>query len=316
MASRHTYNPPRRLFDRFRAVPGATGVPNLISSLQAYGGLQAWAARTHRPAQTLGRLGSLEVRLAQTAAEVRQAQKLRYRVFYQEGPAIPNPGRLFARRDVDSYDAICDHLLVLDHAARVGHPMHKPMVVGTYRLLRQPLAEEYGGFYTASEFDIGELTARHGNLQFLELGRSCVLAPYRNKRTVELLWQGIHTYITQNRCDVMIGCASLDGTEPKRLALPLSFLHHYARAPEEWRAQALAERYVEMNRLSKESIDPKEALRALPPLVKGYLRLGAYIGDGAVVDHEFGTTDVLIVLPMSAIKQRYLQHFDLSRRAA
>ena len=189
-------------------------------------------------------------------------------------------------------------------------------MVGTYRLLRQSLAEEYGGFYTAGEFDIGALIARHGNLQFLELGRSCVLAPYRNKRTVELLWHGIWAYVLQNRCDVMIGCASLDGTEPKQLALPLSFLHHYARAPEEWRARALPERYVEMNRMSKEAIDPKAALRMLPPLIKGYLRLGAYIGDGAVVDHEFGTTDVLIVLPVSAIKQRYIEHFDLSRRAA
>jgi putative hemolysin len=266
------------------------GVPNLISTLQAYGGLQAWAARAHRPSASLGRIGSLEVRLAQTAAEVRQAQKLRYRVFYEEGSAIPNPGRLFARRDIDSYDAICDHLLVLDHAANDGKLGNRPAVVGTYRLLRQPLAEEYGGFYTSGEFDIGDLIARHGNFQFLELGRSCVLAPYRNKGTVELLWHGI--------------------------ALPLAFLHHYARAPEAWRAHALPERYVEMNRLSKESIDPKQALKVLPPLVKGYLRLGAYIGDGAVVDHEFGTTDVLIVLPMSAIKQRYLQHFDMSRRAA
>jgi putative hemolysin len=311
--ARDSLSPQRNLLERFRPTPAA---PGLISSLQAYGGLQAWAARAHRPSQSLGRIGSLEVRLAQTAAEVRQAQKLRYRVFYQEGSAIPNPGRLFARRDVDGYDAICDHLLVLDHAAREGQIGNRPVVVGTYRLLRQQLAEEHGGFYTSAEFDIGGLIARHGKLQFLELGRSCVLAPYRNKRTVELLWQGIHTYITQNRCDVMIGCASLDGTEPKRLALPLSFLHHYARAPEEWRAQALPKRYVEMNRISKESIDPKEALRALPPLVKGYLRLGAYIGDGAVVDHEFGTTDVLIVLPVSAIKQRYMEHFGDGRRAA
>ena len=156
-----------------------------------------------------------------TAAEVRQAQKLRYRVFYQEGSAIANPGRLFARRDVDAYDAICDHLLVLDHAAREAHPINRPAVVGTYRLLRQPLAEEYGGFYTASEFDIGDLIARHGKLQFLELGRSCVLAPYRNKRTVELLWHGISGYLAQYRTDVMIGCASLDGTEPRQLAMPL-----------------------------------------------------------------------------------------------
>ena len=255
MARRDSLYPPRNLFERFRARRPA--VPGLISSLQAYGGLQAWAARAHRPAQSLGRLGSLEVRLAQTAAEVRQAQKLRYRVFYQEGSAIANPGRLFARRDVDAYDAICDHLLVLDHAARDAQNANRPAVVGTYRLLRQPMAEDYGGFYTAGEFDIGGLIARHGNLQFLELGRSCVLAPYRNKRTVELLWHGISGYLRQNRTDVMIGCASLDGTDPKQLAMPLSFLHHYARAPEAWRARALPERYVEMNRMSKEAIDPK-----------------------------------------------------------
>ena len=158
---RNTLNPPRSLFERFRPAPAGPGAPNLISTLQAYGGLQAWAARAHRPSQSLGRIGSLEVRLAQTAAEVRQAQKLRYRVFYQEGSAIPNPGRLFARRDVDSYDAICDHLLVLDHAAPDGQPANRPAVVGTYRLLRQPLAEEYGGFYTSGEFDIGGLIARH-----------------------------------------------------------------------------------------------------------------------------------------------------------
>lgn len=315
MANRATLQPPRRLLERFRYSPPA-GNPGLISSLQAYGGLRAWAARGRRSSWTLGRVGSLEVRLAQTAAEVRQAQKLRYQIFYQEGSAVPNPARLLARRDIDGYDAICDHLLVIDHAARDRHAVNRPAVVGTYRLLRQPLAEEHGGFYTAGEFDIGALIARHDHLQFLELGRSCVLAPYRNKRTVELLWHGIHAYFMQNRCDVMFGCASLDGIDPERMALPLSFLHHYARAPELWRAPALPRRYIEMNRMSKEAIDPKAALRALPPLIKGYLRLGAYIGDGAVIDHEFGTTDVLIVLPVAAIKQRYFEHFDLSRRAA
>lgn len=316
MARRDNLTSPRNLLGRLRAGSPGPGVPGLISSLQAYGGLQAWAARAHRPTQSLGKLGALEVRLAQTAAEVRQAQKLRYRVFYQEGPAIANPGRLFARRDVDAYDAICDHLLVLDHAARDVQNASRPVVVGTYRLLRQPLAEEFGGFYTSAEFDIGALIARHPNLQFLELGRSCVLAPYRNKRTVELLWHGISGYIKQNKTDVMFGCASLDGTDPKQLALALSFLHHYARAPENWRARAVAERYVEMNRMSKETIDPKEALRNLPPLVKGYLRLGAYIGEGAVIDHEFGTTDVLIVLPREAISKRYIEHFDITGGAA
>jgi putative hemolysin len=313
MARSASLSLPRTLLERFRPAPA---VPSLISALQAYGGLQAWAARSHRPSQSLGRLGALEVRLAQTAAEVRQSQKLRYRVFYQEGAAIANPGRLFARRDIDAYDAICDHLLVLDHETRDRQNANRPAVVGTYRLLRQPVAEEYGGFYTSGEFDIGALIARHPNLQFLELGRSCVLPAYRNKRTIELLWHGISGYVRQNRTDVMFGCASLDGTDPKQLAMPLSFMHHYARAPEQWRARALPDRYVEMNRISKEAIDPKEALRVLPPLVKGYLRSGAYIGDGAVVDHEFGTTDVLIILPASAIKQRYIEHFAIVRPAA
>lgn len=311
-----TQRPPRKMFAGFRALPNSAGKVKFIPALQAYGGLQAVGARADRQTRTLGRVGSLEVRLAQSAAEIRQAQKLRYRVFYQEGTAIPNPARLFARRDIDSYDAICDHLLVIDHASRERRPLNRPAVVGTYRLLRQPVAEDYGGFYTASEFEIAPLIGRHAQLQFLELGRSCVLAPYRNKRTVELLWHGIHAYVARHRCDVLIGCASLEGTDPSGLALPLSFLHHYARPPEEWQAGARAHRRVEMNRLSKGAIDPKEALRALPPLLKGYLRLGAYIGDGAVIDHEFGTTDVLVVLPFSVIDKRYFEHFDLSRRAA
>jgi putative hemolysin len=288
----------------------------LLPHLQAFSGVQAGLARALRPQRSLGRNGDLEVRLAQNAAEIRQAQKLRYHVFYQEGSALADPSRLFARRDIDPFDAICDHLLVLDHAVEKS-ARGKPAVVGTYRLLRQQLAEDFGGFYTASEFDIAPLLARHQDLQFLELGRSCVLAPYRNKRTVELLWQGIWSYVSQNRLDVMFGCASLDGTDPERLAMPLSFLHHYCRAPDSWQARALPERYVEMNLMSKEAIDPKAALRSLPPLIKGYLRLGCHIGDGAVIDHQLGTTDVLIVLPVSALSSRYTEHFaNAERRAA
>lgn len=309
----HLLHMPRKELGSFRAPRTGLPLPKLIPALQAYGGLQAFAARTRGPAQSLGRCGSLEVRLAQAPAEVRQAQKLRYRVFYEEGSATPNPAQLLSRRDFDTYDAICDHLLVIDHASR---ERGAPAVVGTYRLLRQSLAENYGGFYTAGEFEIGPLIARHRELKFLELGRSCVMAPYRNKRTVELLWHGIHAYVSQNHCDVLIGCASIEGTDPRRLALPLSFLHHYSHTPEAWHARALPQRYVEMNLLSKEAIDPKEALRALPPLLKGYLRLGAYIGAGAVIDKEFGTTDVLVVLPFSVIQKRYFEYFDLTRRAA
>ena len=291
----------------FRPHVITSALPGFLPKLRAFGGL-----RTPLPdpsPETLGRLGTLEARLARTAHEVRKAQKLRYRVFYEEMSAIADATTKLARRDIDPFDSICDHLFVLDHATKSWAHGNKPAIVGTYRLLRQDVAERHGGFYSANEFDVGALVARHPTLRFLELGRSCVLPPYRNKRTVELLWHGIWSYVLQHRMDVLIGCASLEGTDPDALAQPLSFLHHFARAPEPWRTQALPRRYVEMNRMPKRAIDQKAALHALPPLIKGYLRLGASIGDGAVVDRQFGTTDVLIVLPVSAISARYIEHF-------
>jgi putative hemolysin len=258
---------------------------------------------------SLGRIGSLEARLAGNKRDIKQAQKLRYKVFYQDGDAIADARTMLARRDKDAYDKICDHLLVIDHDAKPTRS-GKQRVVGTYRLLRQNIAERHDGFYTENEFDISGLIARHRDLRFVELGRSCVSPAYRNKRTVELLWQGIWSYVRQHRLDVMIGCASLNGTDPDRLALPLSFLHHFAAAPEPWRAGPQPSRRVEMNRIAKHRIDHKAALRELPPLIKGYLRLGAYIGDGAVIDDQFGATDVLIVLPVSVIKARYIEHFS------
>ena len=201
----------------------------------------------------LGRIGSLEVRLATTAKEIRRAQRLRFKVFYEEMSASPHGAALISRRDVDAYDAICDHLLVLDHDVK-PKPFRnaKPKVVGTYRLLRQDVANRHGGFYTRGEYDIAPLLRAHPDLRFLELGRSCVLKPYRNKRTVELLWHGIWTYVLHHRIDVMIGCASLEGTQPQQLALPLSFLHHYAAAPAEWQARALPGRFTAMDILPKE----------------------------------------------------------------
>src|ERR1700688_4148694 len=234
------------------------------------------------PSRTLGGLGPLEARLAEGNREGKRAQKLRYRVFYKDGTAIADAATLLARRDKDAFDKICDHLLVLDHAAKPSIGGKLP-VVGTYRLLRQDVAEANDGFYSENEFDIAGLIERHGNLRFLELGRSWVLPRYRNKRPVELLWHGIWTYVRQHRLDVMIGCASFEGTDPDRLALPLSFLRHYAQAPEAWRATAHPSRRVEMNRMAKEAINPKAALHELPALIKGYLRLGAYLGEGARV---------------------------------
>ena len=261
----------------------------------------------------LGRLGSLEVRLAATAKEVRRAQRLRFKVFYEERAAVPGPGARLSRRDVDAYDPFCRHLLVLDHdVAPKPFRAHRPKVVGTYRLMTGEAASRAGGFYAAGEFDLAPLLAAHRGANFLELGRSCVLKPYRNRRTVELLWQGIWAFVLANDVDAMIGCASLEGTDPGALALPLAFLHHHAGSPEAWRVRARPERRVAMDRLARHEVDPKAAMKALPPLIKGYLRVGATFGDGAVVDRQFGTTDVFVVQPTAAVNSRYIDHFGPS----
>lgn len=264
------------------------------------------------PANRLGRIGSLEVRLASAKKEIKRAQRLRYKVFYEEMAAIPDLAARLKRRDKDEFDAICDHLLVIDHAEK------KPKVVGTYRLLRQDVAAQHHGFYSAREFNIGPMLAAHPGTRFLELGRSCVAEPYRDKRTVELLWHGIWAYVKRHRIDVMFGCASFAGTDPDALALPLSFLHHTARADDSFTTFAREERHVSMNRMPLVNLNMKQALHALPPLIKGYLRLGARFGDGAVIDHQFGTTDVLVILPVSAINPRYIDYYgaDATRHAA
>ena len=182
-------------------------------------------------------------------------------------------------------------------------------LIGTYRLLRQEVAEAHGGFYTQGEFDIAPVIAAHPDLRFLELGRSCVLKPFRTKPVVELLWQGIWNYVRAHDIHVMLGCASLEGTDPDAHATALSFLAHTAAAPAEWQVHALPARYVDMKRIAPEKIDQRQALRELPPLIKGYLRLGCHIGDGAVIDPQFNTIDVLIILPVSSINARYFTHF-------
>jgi L-ornithine Nalpha-acyltransferase len=268
---------------------------------------------------TLGRLGALEVRLATTRKEIRKAQKLRYKVFYEEMSAVAPAHLKLLKRDKDAFDRVCDHLLVIDHD-HVSGPLKtkKPKVVGTYRLLRQDVAEANFGFYTSAEFNVDALIARHPGQRFLELGRSCVLAPYRNKKTVELLWQGIWAYVLHHRMDVMFGCASLEGTRPDDMREELAFLHHFARPVASWDATAIANRRTDMNMLAKEAINPKRALTLLPPLVKGYLRIGARIGDGAVIDAAFGTTDVLIILRVCEIDPRYISYYgpEANRYAA
>ena len=266
-----------------------------------------------RPRKIYGQIGDLQVRLAETYRDVRKAQRLRYQVFYEEMAASASMTARMRRLDRDPFDRLCDHLLVIDLAPS-GGPMppwgRRPKVVGTYRLLPQDVAERGGGFYTQGEYDIAPLIAcRPAGTRFLELGRSCVLKPYRTKRSVELLWHGLWTYVRENKIDVMIGCASFEGTDPAEHAMALSLLHHHAGAPPEWRCRAHERLHNAMDLVPRDQLDLKAALKAMPPLIKGYMRLGAYFGDGAVIDHQFGTTDVLVILPVQRINPKYFGHF-------
>lgn len=258
----------------------------------------------------LGRIGRLEVRLAVSEAEVEAAQRLRYRVFFEDRGVA---GDAAAARDADLFDDVCDHLLVID-TSLPGPDAER--VVGTYRLLPQAKAGQ--GFYSGAEFEIDSLASRMPGLNILELGRSCVLPAYRSKRTVELLWQGIWAYTRRHGINVMAGCASFDGIVPARHAEALSFLHHNCRAGADWSVRAVAHRFRTMDLMPAEAIDPRQALAAMPPLIKGYLRLGAMVGEGCVVDEEFGTTDVFVVLPVEKISARYIAYYgaDATRFAA
>lgn len=260
----------------------------------------------------LATIGALECRLAETDAEVEAAQHLRYRVFYEEMAAVPSPAMREARRDFDQFDEYCDHMLVVDREAHGEDG--QPLVVGTYRMMRDEHAKKAGGFYTSGEFDITAMLANvDKGARLLELGRSCVLKEYRSKpATMQLLWKGVMAYVARFSIDVMFGCASFPGTDPKEHALPLSYLHHFHPMPPETPVRTLPHLYVDMNMIPKDQIDPKEALRSVPPLIKGYVRVGACIGDGAFVDRQFSTTDVFIYVPLSGMTTKYRERFGLS----
>jgi putative hemolysin len=254
------------------------------------------------------RAGNLGARIAVSDSEIDAIQALRYRVFYEEMGASAAPGVAATGRDSDQFDTIADHLLVVDHAIGPG----SEGVVGTYRLIQREAAAKVGRFYSADEYDIGLIERFPGRI--LELGRSCVDAAYRNRAAMQLLWRGISAYVFHYGIELMFGCASLPGTNPDALAVELSYLFHHHLAPPELRPRALSDRYVEMSRLPPESIDSRRALAQLPPLIKGYLRLGGFVGDGAVLDREFNTIDVAVVVKTDLVTDKYYKHYERQRR--
>ena len=243
-------------------------------------------------------LGPLELRLVDSEAELLAVQRLRYRVFYEEMSARPSARVAAEKRDFDEFDDICDHLIVRD-TKRSGDEA----VVATYRLLRRSVAARHRDFYTAGEFDISRILATDGEL--VELGRSCVDLNYRAGAAVQALFRGLGAYVAQHDIRLMFGCASLHGTDPDSLALPLSYMAYHLAAPEKLRPRALDHLHVDMRRLAPEEVDAAKGRASLPPLIKAYARAGCRFGEGAVIDHQFNTTDVCVLLDVSIVENRY-----------
>ncbi|WP_424943022.1 GNAT family N-acetyltransferase [Aliiroseovarius crassostreae] len=254
-----------------------------------------------------------EIRLARDEDDLMAAQRLRYDVFVRE---LGSAGALVdhaAGLERDAFDPYYDHLILFDHA-REGSP-----AIGVYRLMRDDqVALENGGpgrFYSEDEYDISTLTSSGRKL--LELGRSCLHPDYRGGPAMMHLWNGLGDYVLDHGIEVLFGVASFHGTDIDALKAPLSLLHHRHLAPAHLRTRAQPDVYQEMNLLPEGQINRPEAMRAVPALIKAYLRLGGYVGEGAYVDHAFNTTDVCLIMDtelMSAKHKAFYTERDKGRR--
>lgn len=251
------------------------------------------------------------VKLAETEEERLGAQRLRYRVFVEERGAEASPEQRAARREWDAFDPFFDHL-ILTSEEPISDPLDR--VVGVYRLMRRDAARAGIGFYGAAEYDLSliETSPRES----LELGRSCIAAAHRGGPGMHLLWSGLAEYVLERDIEILFGTASFPGTDPAPLAEALSFLHHRHLAPPDLRVRARAERFLAMDRLPAEAIDPARALAAIPSLIKAYLRLGGTVGEGASLDRAFNTIDVCLVMDTARMKDQARAFYARNRRRA
>lgn len=246
----------------------------------------------------------LVVRLAQNARDLRAAQRLRYRVFVQELGATGALVDHAAQLEIDAFDAMFDHLLLIDPSRSADDLAD---VVGVYRLLRSDRlvakGDVGGRFYSEDEFDLTPLRATGRKL--MELGRSCVAADFRGGAAMLLLWNGLADYVLEHGVEIMFGPASFHGTDMTALAQPLSFLHHTHLAPPDLRVSARPGQRMTTALIPPDQVDRRAAMAAIPPLIKAYLRLGGSIGEGAWVDHAFNTTDVCVVMDTKTMSARH-----------
>ncbi|MFK7943242.1 MAG: GNAT family N-acetyltransferase [Paracoccaceae bacterium] len=253
--------------------------------------------------------GRFTVRLADNEADVAAAQRLRYRVFVEEMGATPSDEDATDRRERDAYDPYFEHLLLIDNESE--DPEVEAGVVGVYRLMRGDVAREGIGFYGQSEYDLSLLLNYPRNT--VELGRSCVDLEHRGGAGMHLLWTGLGEYVAEHDIPIMFGVASFHGSDPKPLAQALSYLHHNHLAPPDLRVRTVDAHYERMDLLPPDKIEKIEAMRQIPALIKAYIRLGGYVGDGAYVDYDFNTVDVCLLMDTSRMVQRYRKFYSRKR---
>ena len=253
---------------------------------------------------------NLEIRLARDEQDLLGAQRLRYRVFVKElggdGPMVDHCARL----EKDRFDQYFDHLILIDRRRDAEQLDH---VVGVYRMLRGTNADRAGGFYTEAEYDLS--TLRNNGRKLLELGRSCLDRNFRDGMALHLLWNGLADYVQRHEIEIMFGVASFRGTSLSTLQEPLSYLHHHHLAPEDLRVRLWSGQGLPASIMDRGAIDRLSAMRAMPALIKAYLRVGGFIGQGAYVDQAFNTTDVCMILDIARmnprLKRRYTKKTSL-----
>ncbi|WP_112322740.1 GNAT family N-acetyltransferase [Oceanibium sediminis] len=253
-----------------------------------------------------------EIRLARTEEEVASAQRLRYAVFVEEMGAKAAAADHARRLECDAHDPYFDHLILLDREYQPADPLDR--VVGVYRLLPGERAAEAGGFYGAAEYDLSPIQCR--GRRTLELGRSCIAEPYRRTVAMHLMWNALADYVHARKIEILFGVASFHGTDPRQIADALSFLHHEHLAPEDIRVTARAESRVAMNILPMEKVERREALAQIPNLIKAYLRVGGFVGEGAFVDHDFNTIDVCLLMDTQRMQAKYKSYYSRGLTAA
>ena len=200
--------------------------------------------------------------------------------------------------DSDEFDSCCDHLIVIDRS------ISEDYVVGTYRLLVKKKIEKRMKFYSESEFDLTNLL-KIKNISMLEAGRSCVHEEYRDGRIIKLLWRGLAYYIVKKKIDLIFGCASFPSSDFLQFKKQLSYLNYFHKPPNKYSTSPLLEYGAKLNYINPKDINSEQIFRTLPPLIKAYIRVGAWVGQGAVVDKKFDTTDVFIILKSKNIIKKY-----------